>query len=231
MRRSLIILLAVLAVALPASVTAASRTPGFQVQADGLLFGPLGALPSQHDVKLSSLYGNGGGFSFTATLGLTPHWVAGVRVATFHSSKSGSWTFDDMVTPIGQSLAPGSGPYGIDRELTLLPIHALLQHRHALGARAEWLGECGAGVLSTTGHLTLDSSQGSGTLSSIAGYQKDFSWTVGTSLAWPVRGNLDLVASARYIGAVSGDGAVWVQSDDPSFTNWSLGLRYPHDTH
>ena len=27
------------------------------------------------------------------------------------------------------------------------------------------------------------------------------------------------------------DGALWTQGDSPGYMNWTLGVRYPHDTH
>ncbi len=230
MRLRVLFLLA-LAVAVPAAAMADTSTPGFQLQADGLLFGPLGELPSQHSARMSDMFANGGGFAITATVGLTRRWAAGLRVASYRSTKDGQFEFLDFATPAGLSLPAGAGPYTIERELELLPIHALLQYRRPLAARLEWQAEGGAGLISTIDHMSLVSRDGSGTLASISGYQKDASWTVGTALALQAPGNLDVVASARYIGTFSGDGAVWMQSDDPSFTNWTLGLRYPHNTH
>lgn len=226
------IAVAVLSLAVTFSVAAAAdtRTPGFQLQADGLMFGPLGNVPSQHDVALSSLFGNGGGFAVTGTLGLKPHWIVGLRVASFESSKDGSYVFYEMVVPPGQTIAPGSGPYLVNRKLSLLPVHVLLQYRRAITPAVEWQAEGGVGVVSSIDRMTLTSIDGHGELSSIPGYQRDPSWTVGAGIALKLPQNLDLVGSARYVATLSSDGAVWFKSDDPSFTNWTLGLRYPHDT-
>jgi opacity protein-like surface antigen len=229
--RALVFALLVLAAVLPAVSSADNRTPGFQVQADGLMFGPLGNVASQHDVAMSSLFGNGGGYAITATIGLNRRWAFGMRAASYRSSKDTPYAFDEMTVPAGQTLASGSGPYTAQRELRLLPIHAILQYRRALWSHEEILFDGGLGVLSTTDHMSLFSSRGNGTLSSIAAHQKDPSWTLGLGLAWQVPANLDLVASARYCGTLSGDGAVWLKNDDPSFHNFALGLRYPHDTH
>ena len=228
--RAIALVVLALAVTLPVAAPADTRPPGFQLQADGLMFGPLGDVPSQNHVTLSSLFGKGGGFAITGTLGLKPHWLIGLRVASYKSTKEGDYSFDEIVAPPGQTYAAGSGPYTVRRELELLPVHLLLQYRHAIGPVLEWQAEGGAGVISTIDHMTLISRAGSGNLSSIPGYQRDPSWTVGTGIAIKLPQNLDMVGSARYCGTLSSDGAVWLKNDDPSFTNWSLGLRYPHDT-
>lgn len=230
MRSILIRLIALALVALPTVAAADTHTPGFQVQADGLYSTPLGKLPSGGHATLSNLFGNGSGFALTATLGLTQHWCAGVRVATYRSTKSGTTEFIDVGTPLGLDRAAGTGPFELDRELKLVPVQAILQYRRAVGARAEWSADAGLGIVSSTDHLTLRSAS-TGQLASIAGYQKDPAWTIATSGAWRVPGNLDLIGTVRYCATIAGDGANWASQDDPSFTNWSLGLRYPHDTH
>jgi hypothetical protein len=220
-----------LAALLPAAASADVHTPGFQLQADGVMFGPMGKVASQRDVAMSSLFADGGGFAVTATLGLSRRWLLGVRVASYASTKDVSYTFDEMIVPVGQAGAAGSGPFPAERELRLLPVHAIVQYRRALVSRAELVADGGVGVLSTVEHMSLFSTRGSGTLSSIAAYQKDASWTLGLGLACPVPGNLDVVGSARYCGTLTTDGAVWLKNDDPGFANWTLGLRYPHNTH
>ncbi len=230
MRSILIRLIALAAIVIPTAASADTHTPGFQVQADGLFSTPMGKLPSAGHAQLADLFGNGSGFALAATLGLTPHWCVGVRAASYRSTKTGTTEFTDVGTPVGLTQAAGTGPFDLDRELKLVPVLAIVQYRHAVGALAEWSLEGGGGVLSSTDHLTLHS-RSTGQLASIAGYQKDPSWTVGASLAWKVPGNLDLVGSGRYCGTIAGDGANWAKSDDPSFANWTIGLRYPRNTH
>jgi hypothetical protein len=38
------------------------------------------------------------------------------------------------------------------------------------------------------------------------------------------------MGSVRWSMSAVGDGAVWTSGDSPAFMNWTLGLRYPHDT-
>jgi hypothetical protein len=235
LRRNLHVILTTLFVAslarVPAARSAAAtgHTPGFQLEADGALFTPQGAIDQQHNAGLATLYGNGGGAAFGATIGIRTHWVVGARISTFRSTKDGTFAFNDLVNPPGGQAA-GTGPYDIERELRMIPIEFLAQYRMMRGP-LEWNAEAGVGVMSTTGHLTLTSRQGSGELSSIAGYQKDPLWSIGTSLALATPGNTDLVGSFRFLKLHTGDGAVWIKGDDPGFNNWSIGLRYPHDTH
>jgi hypothetical protein len=231
LRRNLHLILTVLLAASLARVPAAraaaasGHTPGFQLEADGALFTPQGAIDQQHNAGLASLYGNGGGAAFGMTIGIRTHWVVGARISTFRSTKDGTFAFNDLV-----NYPPGTGPYDIERELRMIPIEALVQYRMMRGP-IEWNAEAGVGVMSTIGHLTLTSRQGSGELSSIAGYQKDPLWSIGTGLALAMPANTDLVGSFRFLKLHSGDGAVWIKGDDPGFNNWAIGLRYPHDTH
>jgi opacity protein-like surface antigen len=229
--RSLVIALLVLAVTLPVAALADSHTPGFQLQADGLLFGPTGKLsPKNNHVPLSDVYGNGGGFALTGTVGLTRHWVVGIRVASYRGTKDQRYYFNDLYPTADLSVPAGSGPYTQEHELRLLPVHALLQYRQSITPSVEGQVEGGFGVLSTIDHVSLVSTQGHGTLSSISGYQRDPSWSLGLGLGVKIPGNMDVVGSARYCSTFSSDGAAWLKDDDPSFTNWTLGLRYPHDT-
>jgi hypothetical protein len=229
-----LILSSLLVLALAGLSTAAMAethtTPGFQIQVDGLAFGPVGTLTSQAKAPMTDLFGSGGGFALTATLGITPHWCVGVRAASYRSTKSGQFAFDDLGIPVGSAHPAGAGPFDIERELKLLPVQAIVQYRRDLSARVNWSADAGVGVMSSIDHMTLASST-SGELVSISGYQKDPAWTLGASLGYRIPGNFDLVGSARFSGLLTSDGAIWMTDDDPGFTNWTLGLRYPHDTH
>jgi hypothetical protein len=231
LRRLILLVLAASFARAPLALAADSRVPGFQVQADGLFYEPVGKVASQSNANLVAIFGRGGGAAVTATIGFSRHWSTGIRVADFSSKSTGGFAFTDLASPPGQAYPAGAGPFGIERELRVLPVDVLLEYRRTLGGRVEWSFDGGAGIQSTIGHLRLLSRDGRGELSSIAGYQKDPSWTLATSLAFAAPGNLDLVASGRLYGVLSGDGAVWVKSDDPAFSNVTLGIRYPHDTH
>lgn len=231
--RPLLFLLAVLIAVSgsPTSARADSRTPGFQVQADGLVFGPIGELVSQRGARMTDLFAAGGGFGLTATIGVSPRWVLGLATGSSSSAKEGAFSFGDVPIEPGRVVALGSGPYTIRRELRLVPVLAVVQYRHRLAGLVEWSADGGLGILSTTDNMQLRSRTGNGTLVNISGYQRDPAWALGASLAYRVPGNTDVVGSARYLGTLVGDGAVWLKNDDPGFTHWALGLRYPHNTH
>lgn len=215
----------------PASARADAHTPGFQIQADGLLFGPMGDVVSQRSVRMTDLFNQGGGFGITATIGVRQHWLLGLTGGTSASTKEGTYSFTDLPVEPGRTATLGGGPYTIRRKLMLLPVLAVVQYRHNLMGPLEWDADGGFGIVSTTENMQLRSRTGNGTLVNISGYQRDPAWALGTSLAWRVPGNFDVVGSARYLGTLAGNGAIWVKNDDPGFANWALGLRYPHDTH
>jgi len=61
--------------------------------------------------------------------------------------------------------------------------------------------------------------------------QLDPSYAVGAALTVQSGLNTDVVGGARWMGSFSGDGALWSQGDSPGYLHWTLGVRYPHDTH
>jgi len=219
------------AAAMPVSASADSHTLGFQLQADGVLSTPMGQLASLGNTDLSDLYGSGNGFAITATMGMTRHWFVGLRVASFRGTKNSPVSFTDLPAQPGQALAPGAGPFTQEHFLRLLPIHALLQYRHGLGKSVEFIADAGAGLMSSSDVMSLMSEQGHGQLASIPGYQHDPSWTAGLALGVHATKDWDVIAGGRYTSIVAGDGAVWASGDAPGFANWTLGVRYPHDTH
>jgi len=214
---------------LPVVAAAQSRTPGFQLQADGLLYSPHGTVSAAGDAKLSSLLSSGPGFALTGTLGLTRHWVVGARVAYYSSDKDGSFRFVDQLNTNGQPFADGAGPFGLNRRLRATAVHGLLQYRRGVGPRVELVLEAGGGVVSARERLVLTSATGE--KASAVGVQLDPSWAAGAGIAVTAGWNADVVAGWRWTGSLSGDGALWTQGDSPGYMNWTLGVRYPHDTH
>jgi len=227
LRRTLLVL--TFAAAIRGAAAAASSTVGFQLQLDGLVYTPSGTVQAQNDADLSLLLPSGPGFALTASLGVMRHWVLGARVAYFGSDQDGRFQFDDQFNTNGQPLAEGSGPFGLTRELHVTTAHALLEYRHPLGGKLEWSLEAGGGVAQSREKLVLTSSTGE--KASAVGVQLDPSVATGGQLAWVAGWNTDVVGSVRWSKSLTGDGAVWSDGDSPSFFNWSLGLRYPHNTH
>ena len=219
----LALVLALLVLTAPVMAAPSVPTAGFQLQADGLLHVPSGGEVASTGFPLSTMIGKGPGFALTATMGLRPHLAIGARVAHFGSTGEREAWFVDPLSPYGL------GPFHEERRLRVTMLHAILQHRAFYGRRFEWSLDLGGGIMMSRERLVLDSA--TGTKASRVGVQRDPSYTFGTGLAWWAAGNTDLVASARWNGSFTTDGAVWSKDDSPNFMTWSLGLRYPHDTH
>ncbi len=224
--RRVIFLLATLS--LPTVADAQSGAPGFQLQVDGVLASLQGTLAAANGAELSSLLSSSPGFAITASLGVRRHWTLGARVAHFGSEGDDVFQFVDEANSNGLPFTDGAGPYDLNRRLRATAVHGLLQYRRALGARTEWLLEGGGGVVSARERLVLTSATGE--KASAVGEQLDPSWVAGSGLGLVVGWNTQLVASARWTGTITSDGAVWTQGDSPSYLHWGLGLRYPHDS-
>jgi len=209
---------------LPAVAAAQSKkAPGFQLQLDGLVYSPSGTVASLGGTDLSVLLPSGPGFALTGSFGVSRHWLLAARVAYFGSSQDGSYTFVDGVSTTGQ------GPFALNRELHVTNVHGLLQYRHPLGVKFLWELEAGAGVSQSRERLVLNDATGE--KASAVGVQLDPSYTAGAALGYLTQWNTDLVGSFRWSMSATGDGAVWSSGDSPAYLNWTLGLRYPHETH
>jgi len=197
-----------------------AKAPGFQVQVDGLVYSPGGTVESLGGTQLSSLLPSGPGFAVTGSLGFARRWVVEARVAYFGSNEDGSFHFADGLPP--------AGPYAINRELHVTNVHALLAYRRPLAAKVQLELEAGGGVSQSRERLVL--SNPTGEKASAVGVQLDPSYTAGAALGWLAGWNTDVMGSVRWSMSAVGDGAVWTSGDSPAFMNWTLGLRYPHDT-
>jgi len=226
-RRTLLVLLTALWPAL--AVAQGSKAPGFQVQLDGLLYSPSGSLAAAGGAELSSLLPSGPGFALTASVGMARNWVAAARVSYFGSEQTDTFQFVDGMNTNGQPFADGAGPYDLKRQLSVTAVHALLQYRHVLGGKMEWALELGGGVANSREELRLTNANGE--KASAAGVQLDPSLATGAQLAYHTGWNTDLVGAARWSMSLADDGAVWSNGDGPAFLNWTLGVRYPRDTH
>lgn len=221
--RSLALAAILLVTAAPLALAADARTPGLQLQVDGLMASHSGTVAAASGAELSSLLDPGAGFALTASLGLKRTLSLGARVSYLGGQGEGDLTFVDLASPTG------TGPFREERRLRSTTVHALLLSRHVLGKHAEWALEAGAGVTQTRERLVLTSATGE--KASAVGVQLDPSFSLGASVALLAGGNTDLVLGGRWIAVRSGDGAAWSRGDDPRHLTWSLGLRYPHDTH
>ena len=229
-RRAGLMFLTPLLLVLPALAAAqGAKAPGFQVQLDGLVYSPSGTVASLGGTQLSSLLPSGPGFALTGSLGIARRWVLEARVAYFGSNQDGSFRFVDAFNTNGQPFADGAGPYALNRELHVTNVHALLAYRRPLAANFQWELEAGGGVSQSRERLVLGNATGE--KASAVGVQLDPSFTVGGALGYRMGWNTDVVGSVRWSQTSAGDGAVWTSGDSPSYLNWSLGLRYPHETH
>jgi hypothetical protein len=199
----------------------ASKAPGFQLQLDGLVYSPSGTVASVGGTQLSLLLPSGPGFAVTGSIGMTRHWVVAARAAYFGSNQDGSFHFADGVPP--------AGPYALNRELHVTNVHALIQYRRPLAASFQWELELGGGVSQSREKLLLSSATGE--KASAVGVQLDPSFAAGGAIGFTTSWNTDLVGGIRWSLTSAGDGAVWTNGDSPAYLNWTLGLRYPHETH
>ena len=209
---------------------AAART-GFQLQVDGALANPTGALGSADGNNISNLLGRGGGFALTGSVGLRRHWFAALRTGWFRcSDKETALQFTDTRPLPGQTRAWGTGPFEQKRGLEAVPVLALLQLRMGgAGRRPGFWFEAGGGMLSTNEKMKLLDTYGE--MLEITGYQRDPAWTLGGGLSGPIPGNCELVGGVHWDGAFAGDGANWQSGDKPRFVNATVGVRYPRVTH
>jgi len=198
-----------------------AKAPGFQLQLDGLVYSPGGTVASLGGTQLSSLLPSGPGFAITGSLGLARRWVLEARVAYFGSDQDGSFQFADGVPP--------SGPFALNRELHVTNVHGLLAYRRPFGGKLQAELELGAGVSQSREKLRL--TDATGEKASAVGVQLDPSYAAGAALGYATGWNTDLVGGIRWSMTSAGDGAVWTSGDSPSYLNWTLGLRYPHETH
>jgi hypothetical protein len=206
---------------LPGLASAASKTPGFQLQADVLGQTPVGSIGAG---DLSDRIGGGAGISVTASTGLTRHLIVGVRATHMRGHKDDTFQFDDNGgLPIPSQPAP-SGPYDVRRSLWTTPVHGIAQYRQPIGGVMAF-GELGAGV---TSFIERDeaSTTGGQYMFTIAGYQQNFSMSAGGGVGIPI-GLFEVTTGVSFYQAFTTSGDVWANGDDPKFVSFGVGLRYP----
>jgi hypothetical protein len=195
---------------------------------DGLVYSPSGTVESLGGADLSLLLPSGPGFAITGSVGFARRWVVEARVAYFGSNQDGSFRFVDDLNTNGQPFTDGAGPYALNRELHVTNVHGLLAYRHPLGAKFLWELELGGGVTQSREELRLTNANGE--KADAVGVQLDPSFAAGGTLGYRLRWNTDVVGGVRWSQSFTGDGAVWSSADSPAYLNWTLGVRYPHET-
>jgi hypothetical protein len=107
-------------------------------------------------------------------------------------------------------------------------VHGLVAYRHPLGKQLLWELELGGGVSQSREGLRLTNANGE--KADAVGVQLDPSFAAGGTIGYRTAWNTDLVGGVRWSKTFTKDGAVWSSGDSPSYLNWTLGVRYPHET-
>lgn len=210
--------LSVILAALTASAVAAATPPKVQIQVDGLGLAPSGNVSAAGNASTSDLFGAGLGASVAMIYRPAAAYGLGVRASWSRNAKDGTLRFYD---PSGLP----SGTYNAHRSLFSIPIEGFAEYHLPIGGAAALRAEAGVGVTSSTERITL--SDASGGLFAIAGYQKSFSYGLGLSLATFWIPGIELQTGAAYRQAVTEDGDVWSQGDDPALLAGTVGIRFP----
>ena len=210
-----------------AASSALAASSRFQVEGTGtgaLLSGG-DDIADGHDRR--DLYAVGIGFAFTAQYAVTNHLWLGFRSGLLDESKDG---IDPAIALERWRHLPGYSRFRaaqatkIDRKLTTIPTHGILQWRGHASKKIGYWSELGVGVASFTDKL--DYIGPNGTLMRLSAYQKNISFLAGAGLSWDVK-NVTLLSGADVEQIPSRNGEVWKSGDDPRFVHILLGVRYP----
>ncbi len=214
-------------IAIFAAGTALADAPRFQVDVSGLSSWLSGSPSLADDHDRRDLYAPGIGFAFTAEYGVTQHLWLGVRTGLVREKKDG---IDPALALARWQELPGYSRFRaaeatkIDRDLTTIPTHAILQWRGKLPGRIGYWDEIGVGVGSFTDKIDYVGTNGQ--LLRLSAYQKNLSLLIGTGLS------VDWTAATFYAGAdiemvPTENGQIWNTGDNPQFAHVVLGFRYP----
>lgn len=222
--RHLLVPFFILGLASPALAAA----PRFQIEGLGLasLLSGSASIADQHDRR--DLYAPGIGFSIGAEYALTNHVWVGVRTGLVDQSKDG---IDPAIALARWSNLPGYSSFRaaratrIDRKLTTIPTHGIVQWRGQLPGRIGYYDEVGVGVASYTDKIEYLGDSGS--LMRLSGYQKNLSLLIGAGLSWNWKNIATLVGGADVEIVPSLNGEVWNSGDNPQLVHLELGVRYP----
>jgi len=215
-------------IALSAAGPALADAPRFQVDLSGLSSWLSGSPSLADDHDRRDLYPPGIGFAFSAEYGITQHLWFGVRSGLVREKKEG---IDPAIALFRWQELPGYSSFRaaratkIDRDLTTIPTHAIVQWRGKLPGRIGYWDEIGVGVASFTDKI--DYTGPSGPLMRLSAYQKNLSLLIGTGLS------IDWKTAATFYAGVdiemipSEDGQIWNGGDNPQLAHVVVGLRYP----
>ena len=207
---------------------ALAAAPRFQFEGSGSLgfLSGSASLADGHDRR--DLYPPAIGFTFTAEFSVTEHLWLGVRSGLFDESK------DDIAPAIaltrwsklpGYSRFLASQATHVERKLSTIPTHGIIQWRGHLPGRIGYWDELGVGVASFTDKIEYFGPSGS--LMRLSAYQKNLSLLLGAGLSWDLK-RFTVLGGVDIEMIPSKDGEVWNGGDDPQVAHVVLGLRYPH---
>jgi hypothetical protein len=203
----------------------AAPQAGFQLEFHGVAVTPMGSLESSGQADARDLFGSGPGAAFAAIVRYHRSLGAGVRVEWTHTHKEGTYEFDDTSGLPFTTPPPGPGPFDIRRSLIRIPVEAVVHYEIPMGAGVAMRIEGGAGLTTFTERVKLRS--GPSELFNIAGYQQNFSYSAGLSLATRWIPAVDVLGGVRYDQALTDDGDVWRKKDNPKFVTGAIGIRFP----
>lgn len=225
--RGLLLLLGVIgAVAMARPALAAPARFQIEGLGTGSLLSGSASLADQRDRR--DYYPMGIGFSLAATLGVTDHVVLGVRTGLFDQRK------DDIAPSAAlvrwrhlpnYSSSSAAQATAIDRKLTTIPTHAIVQYRGRLAGQFGFYDEIGVGVASFTDKL--DYRKGGSTVMRLSAYQKNLSLLAGAGMTWDWKSLASVVGGVSVEMIPSLNGQVWDGGDNPQLVHLQLGVRYP----
>lgn len=206
---------------------ALAASPRFQLEGSGALALLSGSATLADGQDRRDFYPPAIGFAITAEYGFTEHIWIGVRSGLLDESKNDidpSTALERWSRLPGYSRFRASQATRIERKLTTIPTHAILQWRGHLPGKIGYWDEVGIGVGSFSDKIEYFGASGS--LMRLAGYQKNLSILLGAGLSWDLK-PVTVLGGVDIEMIPSQDGDVWIGGDDPQFAHIVLGLRYP----
>lgn len=219
--RPLLLLLALAAVS-PGSARAALTTM-FELNGVAAQVMSGDSLAGGHST--SDVFNTGFGFGLAAHIVLGNHLAVGFRTGYLRDTKDIAPT----LAPDRWSNLPNYNSFraatstNIDRRLSTIPNHLVLNYRAHVATRVGYYAEAGVGVSSFTEKLRYE-----GPFPMIlAGYQKNLSFLGSAGLSWDYGNVFTVVGGASYLYVPSKKGQVFAKGDNPQFLQLTLGIRYP----
>jgi hypothetical protein len=175
----------------------------------------------------SDVYGTGVGFTVGVHLGFTRYLSLGYRTGLFRDEKD----ITPGAAPAVWSSLPDYNPFRaqfttrIERRLSSIPHHLVLQNHGHFAKRFGFYDEVGAGLTRFTSKMHYFSPNGSQFI--LAAYQTNFSVLLGGGLTWDYRNVFTVMGGVSVLAVPTRDGQVWASGDNPQFVTATLGIRYP----